>query len=134
MTEAATYLDVSYPYDTKTQQGMAARLFGHDGARIIGATLNADGSFAEQFLWYPDGYIWPPMAMLDGAAVAARQTTINDLIAPPAARAALIAAQQAIVDAVTARIEASADLPAELLASDRAVLTAAQAQIATLSV
>lgn len=132
MSDAATYLDVPYPHDTRTLQGAPVRLYGHDGIRVIGAVLDTDGHILGPNAWYGDGFVWPPQPIGIGGEVQARQTTVDDLLPPPAARAALIAAQQAIVDAVSARLSAAGDVPAELLASDRAVLAAAKAQIAAL--
>lgn len=146
MADAENYLQVTFPFETRTVQGIPVRLYGHDGVRVIGALLDADGHILGPNAWYGDGYVWPPQPVLpnrdflsDDPAppnfeVPPRQTSMDDLLPPPAARTALIAAQQAIVDVVSARLSAAGDVPAELLANDRAMLAAAQAQITALSV
>lgn len=132
MADVASYLEVEFPYDTRTVSGDTVRLYGHDGERVIGGLMDANGRILGALCWYGDGYIWP-VQPLGADRVPARQTSGDDLIPPPAARAALIAAQEAIVAAVSARIAAAGDVPPELLDSDRAVLAAAQAQIAALN-
>lgn len=136
MADASDYLTVTFPYDTKTATGQAVRLFGTDGHRSVGALLDASGAIIGAMAWLGDGYVYPPQAMNpDSTGDAARPTTPDDLIPPPAVRAQLIAAQQAIIDAANARLAtATADTPSEWTAVDTAAVAAAEAVIAGLTV